>query len=80
MIGYLVGVVVSVHLVHNIFFFLSSSFSNSANFIIASLNGFSFSIAGDGGDGLGEHKLLIPLDDSTIIDWTNLLLKRIVIF
>jgi hypothetical protein len=55
--------------------FLSvSSASMAANFIMASRNGFSFSMAGDGGEGLGEHRLLIPLDDSMIMDWTNRLL------
>jgi hypothetical protein len=73
------GTSVSVDLVENalLAFFLAaaeafSSASMAANFIMASRNGFSFSIAGDGGDGLGEQRLLIPLDDSTIMDWTSL--------
>jgi len=75
-----VGVSVSVDLVENAFdFFLAadlsaSSASMAANFIMASRNGFSFSMAGEGGEGLGEHRLLIPLDDSTIMDCTNRLL------
>ena len=51
-------------------FFSASSASIAANFIIASRNGFSFSIAGDGGEGFGEQRLLMPLEDSTIMDWT----------
>ena len=76
-----VGVAVSVDFVEKAFafflaafFFSASSASMAANFIMASRKGFSFSMAGDGGEGLGEQRLLMPLDDSTIIDWTRRLL------